>query len=70
MPPLVDPAALQVEVGREGGKGVAVQGCDGTEVALVEGQEPQRAIAVREHDDGEIGQPEVEAGVAIMERKG
>jgi len=64
---VAEPAALQV--GWEEGKGVAVQGCDGAEIALIEGQEPQCAIAMREHDDREIGQPEVKAGVAIVERE-
>jgi len=48
----------------------ALQRFDGPEVSLVKGQETARAEAISQHDDGQIGQAELETRILIMESQG
>ena len=51
-------------------EGAARQRLEGAEVALVEGQQPAGAQAVRQDDDREVGQPDVQPGIPLVELEG
>ena len=60
-------SSLYLHIGRQEGERASLQGLDLPKIALVKGQQPCRAIASGEHDDGEVGQAQVERRVPIVD---